>query len=243
MRSRFVRGTHRDVIGRRRLEGWLADSDEREHMEAVARKLFPCPAASARHADLHVDGTGIIAEPEVRPQVVLREEAPARADLAHLLCAAAADRHFCADGESVSGRGHGAHRHPVVLRRLPILQQRRGVVRVADDEIEIAVVVEISDGKAAADRARSAGPRPRVPTRRGIGCRGSRAAGSFGGRFRQAAGICRCPRKCGRWRRTDRACHRGRRRKRRRPSPCERTSGPAMPAGVLASSKCRPSTL
>ena len=121
-------------------------------MEAVARKLFPCPATSARHADLDVDGTGIIAEPEVRPQVVLREEAPARADLADLFCAAAADRHSRADGESVSCRGHGAHRHPVMLGRLPILQQRRGLVHVADDEIEIAVVVEISHGKAAADR-------------------------------------------------------------------------------------------
>jgi hypothetical protein len=40
----------------------------------------------------------------------------------------------------------------VVLGRLPILQQRRGAVRVADDEIEIAVVVEIADSKAAADR-------------------------------------------------------------------------------------------
>ena len=54
--------------------------------------------------------------------------------------------------ESVAGRGRDAHGHPVVLGRLPILQHRRGAVHVADDEIEIAVVVEIADGKAAADR-------------------------------------------------------------------------------------------
>src|SRR5437763_7059816 len=121
-------------------------------MEAVARKLFPAPATPAWHADLDVDGTRIIAEPEVRPQVVLREEAPARADLADLFCASAAHRHFRADSEAVSRCGHCAHGHPVVPGRLPILQQRGGPVHVVDDEIEIAVVVEISDGKAAADR-------------------------------------------------------------------------------------------
>src|SRR5213082_1613653 len=61
-------------------------------MEAVARKLFPAPATPAWHADLDVDGTRIIAEPEVRPQVVLREEAPARTDLADRFPVAATAR-------------------------------------------------------------------------------------------------------------------------------------------------------
>ena len=36
--------------------------------------------------------------------------------------------------------------------RLPVLQQRRRCIGVADDEVEIAVVVEIAHGKAAAHR-------------------------------------------------------------------------------------------
>ena len=40
---------------------------------------------------------------------------------------------------------------PVVAGLLPVLQQRRRAVHVVDDEVEIAVVVEIADGKAASD--------------------------------------------------------------------------------------------
>ena len=47
--------------------------------------------------------------------------------------------------------GRGAHRDPVMAGPLPVLQQRRRVVHVVDDDVEIAVVVEIADGQAAAD--------------------------------------------------------------------------------------------
>ena len=120
-------------------------------MQAIGWKLLPLPARPAGQADLDVDRTCVVVEPEGGSQVVLRQKAPAGTDLTELLSAAAGDRHLCADRESIAGRRYGPHRHPVVLRRLPILEQRRRVVDVADDEVEIAVVVEIPHGKPAAD--------------------------------------------------------------------------------------------
>src|SRR4051812_49968818 len=44
---------------------------DRERVQAIARELFPVPAASTRHANLDVHGAGVVAEPEIRAQVVL----------------------------------------------------------------------------------------------------------------------------------------------------------------------------
>ena len=120
-------------------------------MQSIGLELLPLPALPSRHPDLDVDGTGVVSQAEVGPQIVLRKEAAARADLAQLLFAPGADRDLCADREPVPGRGRGAHRDPVALRRLPVLQQRRRIVHVVDDEVEIAVVVEITDSEAAAN--------------------------------------------------------------------------------------------
>jgi hypothetical protein len=34
---------------------------QRQYVQTIARKLFPFQPASARHADLHVDGTRVVA--------------------------------------------------------------------------------------------------------------------------------------------------------------------------------------
>ena len=47
----------------------------------------------------------------------------------------------------------------MVFRRLLVLEQRRDIVHVVDDDVEVAVVVEIADGQAAPD-TRDLQPRP-----------------------------------------------------------------------------------
>ena len=80
-----------------------SDVGQRQDVEAIGRQLLPLPAATARHSNLHVDRTGVVSESEVRAQIVLREEAATRTDLAYLSDAGAADRDPRADREAVPG--------------------------------------------------------------------------------------------------------------------------------------------
>src|SRR3954468_11333530 len=93
---------------------------QREDVETIDGQLLPLPAAAARHADLDVNRTGVVAQAEIGAQIVLRHEAPARSDLAHLLHAAMADRDPGADRESIPGRSGRPDSDPVAFRRLPV---------------------------------------------------------------------------------------------------------------------------
>src|SRR5689334_504765 len=76
---------------------------ELEGVDAIALKPVPGPASSTGQAHLDVYGAGIVAEPEVRAKIVLREKAPARSNLANLP-AVRGHRHLRPDGESIARR-------------------------------------------------------------------------------------------------------------------------------------------
>src|SRR5262245_66028761 len=85
--ARLRQPGHRSIRGSRagaaspEARGWNSSADtgcrdagrvsQREFMETIDRKLFEFPATPARHTDLNVDETGVVAEPEMRPQIVL----------------------------------------------------------------------------------------------------------------------------------------------------------------------------
>ncbi len=64
--------------------------------------------------------------------------------------AAIAGQHGCAQGAAVAFGAFQANFDPVVAFRRVVAQQRRRLVLVHDENVEIAVVVEIAKGAAAA---------------------------------------------------------------------------------------------
>src|SRR5689334_7016768 len=107
--------------------------------------------ASAGHANLDVHRTGVVSEPEIGAEVVLRQEASTGADLTYLFQAAATDGDLRTDRESIAGCRNKLHCHPMMLGRLTILEQRWRAIDVVHDDVEIAVIVEITNGQAAAN--------------------------------------------------------------------------------------------
>ena len=77
------------------------------------------------------------------------------AGLAHhffgLRLAAIAERDPPADGAAVALRSFQAHLQPVVARRSIVAQQRRRLILVHDQHVQVSVVVEVAKGTTTAD--------------------------------------------------------------------------------------------
>ena len=217
---------------------------QRERVEAPGGEALPAPAAAARHADLHVDRTRVVSQAEQRPEVALREIAAARADLAELLAAARVDRDLRADREAVSRGRDDAEADPAVARSAAGSRAASATS---------SMLLTTRSGSPSSSRSPTASPRldlrdlePRAGARGNV----AKAAAPvqqelvlLRGSSPRARGSRRRPRRCGRWRRKGPAGRRGRRRGRRRPSPCARRCAPRRPDAALASSNCLPSRL
>ncbi len=119
-------------------------------MQAIHGEVVPAPPRAARHADRHRGRSRVRSEAEERAEIALREIAAAGSDLAHLRAALRLDLDACADGEPVARRHRELHAQPPVTCLLPVLEERRHVVHVADHDVEVAVVVEIAHREAPA---------------------------------------------------------------------------------------------
>ena len=95
---------------------------------------------------------GVRAEPEVQPDVAVREVAVAAAALGALHEIAGADGDEGADGGAIGPACVEIDDQIVAAVAAVVAQDRRRAVEIVDDDVEVAVVVEIADGRAAADR-------------------------------------------------------------------------------------------
>jgi len=86
----------------------------------------------------------------VGTEVVLREIAPSGAHLADLAPTGGLEGDAGADRERVPALLPQLEPDPVVTGALAVLEDHRHVVDVAEDEVEVPVVVEVADGEAAA---------------------------------------------------------------------------------------------
>ena len=86
----------------------------------------------------------------MQPQVVLRIVAAAAADFLPLLAVGGDEAHQRADGVAVRLRAHELQRHPMALAGLIEAEEIGRVVQVVDDDVDVAVVVEVGKGGAAA---------------------------------------------------------------------------------------------
>ena len=90
------------------------------------------------------------AEAKVQAPVIHRQEAGLSDNLLDLLAAAITDQRTGADSASVGFGGIQLHLEPAVIPFDVIAQERRWLVEVDDQNIEIAIVVEVTEGAAAA---------------------------------------------------------------------------------------------
>src|SRR4051812_12054408 len=88
-------------------------------------------------------------QPEVHAEVVLREIAAAAANLLPLLDAARDAAHSCADRVAIGRDAGQLQRDPVVTRTALAAEEVRPIVDVRDRHIDLAVVVEIAERRAA----------------------------------------------------------------------------------------------
>src|SRR5262245_50548318 len=108
----------------------------------VAQDLL---AARARPADADLIGVALPgAHAEVEDDLALAEVLAARSDFLHLLAAARvrAEPDACADAVAIDGALE-LHAAPRVLVSALVAPQRRSIAVVDDEEVEIAVVVEV----------------------------------------------------------------------------------------------------
>ena len=131
----------------------LVDGDQ-----AVGSDCFEALADAA--GPTHFDVGGLLgAEAEVEAAVVHRQEARLPGDLLDLLAAAVPDQGAGADGAAVGFGGVELLLEPAVVAFDVVAQERGWFVEVDDENIEIAIVVEIAEGAAAATvRGAYAGP-------------------------------------------------------------------------------------
>ena len=86
----------------------------------------------------------------MNPQIALREVAAAAADFVDLLVRLVLAGHFryafqaCSDSSAIGLRADGAHFEPVVAGTQVAAHELRVIVHGVDDDVQIAIVVEVA---------------------------------------------------------------------------------------------------
>ena len=118
-------------------------------------------------ADRHLACFRLAPQSDQKPGIVRGFQARAPFPLADERTAGQFDLDASTDGVAVADRADQAKPHPVVGRRGVVPEQGRCPILVIDDDIEIAVVVQVAEGRPAARRDGSSkyGPASRVASR------------------------------------------------------------------------------
>ena len=90
------------------------------------------------------------AQPEMHPRIVLRQIARSGGALVLLPVAARDHLDLRADSVAIALVPDQLHRNPVVRRRRDIVQQKSRAAQVHDEDVDLAVVVVVGEGGAAA---------------------------------------------------------------------------------------------
>ena len=88
-------------------------------------------------------------ESEMNAEIVLRKIAATAADFGHLFLAARFDFDAGADGTSVTSRAFQPEADPMVRLAGVVPEEAGTAVEVDDENVEVAVIVEVRDGGAA----------------------------------------------------------------------------------------------
>src|ERR1039458_3563479 len=100
--------------------------------------------------DLQALDDGLLAQPYVEPHVAGAQVAAGRIDLAILRDSAGGDAHLGAEAETVAFPAPRLDGQPVIAVAAIVAIEQRRAAAIGDDDVEVAVVVEIGDGGAAA---------------------------------------------------------------------------------------------
>src|SRR3954454_6953598 len=101
--------------------------------------------------DFDGSGDGLGAQAEGESQVALRAVAGAAADAVPLLARLAFDADDGADAVAIRLRAHGADGEPVIAIAAVIAEKVGGAVVGGDEQVEVAVMVDVGVGGAASD--------------------------------------------------------------------------------------------
>src|SRR5947209_2780021 len=137
---------------RDRLEIFLLDEalaflDGQNLIHARARDFIN---RAARPADFYQVNLGALLKAEVQPQVALRDVAAAAPNLVRLREIAGDDFNTRADAVAIAPHADGLNQDGVVRVAAVVAQQLRRAVEVADDYVNVAVVVYVAEGDATA---------------------------------------------------------------------------------------------
>jgi len=126
---------------------WLGDGEQ-----LVGGDLLEALHSAARPGDLDAIDDRTRPEAEVEPRIALRQVARAGAHVPDLGAPARGEPHPRTDGVAVAGRPDQAQLQPVVAIADVVAQQPRPVVDVEYQQVEIAVVVEVTARGSSADK-------------------------------------------------------------------------------------------
>src|SRR5262249_33965957 len=130
--------------GRERLSGTFL-----QRVIAVDGEIRPRFVLTVGPANFDTLDRPRLTEPEVHTQIVLRVVAAAAAHLLPLHTLARHQANARADGVTVRTGSDQLQRNPVSLSRSIESKQVRKIVDVVDDDVEVAVVVEVGECRAA----------------------------------------------------------------------------------------------
>ena len=132
------------------------------------------------------------------------------------------DSNAGADGVAIAAHTHQEQSNPVVIRLRVVAQQRRRGVLVVDDQVDVAVIVEVAIGDSPPDVVGDRSSRRRRASRARTSCRpgcgASRGGSAYGLKNGSSDRGCR---RRGRWRQSNRASRRCRSRPEHTPQPTQ----------------------
>ncbi len=138
------------LMGSARISAVLRDSGALGHVDQLIRR-HPGQFLdlSQRPANLDIGGVGG-AEAEVQPAVVDREIGGLAQHFLRLHRIAVAHRDPRADGAAVGFDARQLDLEPVVAAGHVVAQERRRLILIDDQDVDVAIVIEIAEGTAAA---------------------------------------------------------------------------------------------
>ena len=112
--------------------------------ELVGRNIWNGLGAAVCPANAEV-GYGFISQPEMQALVVHRVETGLSAYLPRLYPVAVPCGHSCSDRAAIAAHSNQQDFQPVVLPRKIISQQGRRLVHVPNENVDVAIIVEVPE--------------------------------------------------------------------------------------------------
>src|SRR5215813_9839191 len=117
-----------------------------QNEKVVGREVCETFFYTGRPGNLHTIYLRGTAHAEVEAKIILRVVTRSAHDFIDLAVVAARYFHASANGGPIRARAHAPDHDPVVLVPAIVSQQRWRTVQIVDNDIHIAVVVEVAEG-------------------------------------------------------------------------------------------------